>query len=249
MRRWSRGTYADHTDRTRRGESPGALSCYALRRRAPHRVGRRPRSPADARAEEDLTESNQLLIQRLEAISDPELSEWLILNPADATATTPALKKRRPRPARAQPVRPCRRTLVSPSTRLIPCARSRAGRPLTRAKRAALTAGAKSAAAPTASEASGPTAGAKPAAAPTASEASGPYRGCEVSRGPYRERSERPYRGCEASRGPYRERSERPLPRVRSQPRPLPRARVAIGQPERPSNGFEVHPLDDRVVP
>jgi hypothetical protein len=40
------GIYADHTARSRREESPRALSGCALRRRAPHRVGRRPRSPA-----------------------------------------------------------------------------------------------------------------------------------------------------------------------------------------------------------
>ena len=43
------GINADHTARSRRAESPRALSGCALRRRAPHRVGRRPRSPATQR--------------------------------------------------------------------------------------------------------------------------------------------------------------------------------------------------------
>jgi hypothetical protein len=37
---------ADHNGGSRRDESPGALSSCAKRRRAPHRVGPRPRSPA-----------------------------------------------------------------------------------------------------------------------------------------------------------------------------------------------------------
>ena len=48
MRRWLRGSYADHRSRSRRDESPRPRSGSALKRRAPHRPRRRssPSSPA-----------------------------------------------------------------------------------------------------------------------------------------------------------------------------------------------------------
>ena len=51
MRRWSRGTYADHTSRSRRAESPRACSGYALKRRAPHRASRQGPRPRLAGAQ------------------------------------------------------------------------------------------------------------------------------------------------------------------------------------------------------
>jgi hypothetical protein len=45
--------YADHSAGSRREESLGALSGFALRRRAPHRAGRRDSSPC-TKTQDDL---------------------------------------------------------------------------------------------------------------------------------------------------------------------------------------------------